>query len=193
MAYLATDAVWTAIAERIEGVNTIAPRAMPTQGQDGYLKCDRVEGQGTYEQATRALAQGNASIAIEVERSPQSGPMLSNSLIYLLRIRVRITYNLTSQADNANVYQATKSMAQRHADMLTQALCCPDTLLVTQAQGVSWTGGVLPAGTATGLISGMLYPDSPGMTITRDDGDNSDVYETELAFTATVDVAAATS
>lgn len=190
MAYLATDAIWTAIAERIEGVNTTVPRAMPTSG-DGFIKCDRVEGAENLQLALRTIGQPVASIQIEADRSPNTTPMPGNLFLYDLTITVRIGYNLTSQAEAANQYQHTKSLAQRHFDMLTQALCYPGVLAVTTAAGVKYDGTTLSAGTATGLVSGMLFPGP--CRVMRDDGGNSDSYETELVFTATALVTAATS
>lgn len=189
MAYLATDAIWTAIAERIEGVNTIAPRAMPASGGTAYIKCDRVEGADVTQLAIRSLAQPIASIQIEVDRSPNTTPMPGNVFLYDLTVTIRVTYNLTSQAEYASDYQHTKSLAQRHFDMLTQALCYPGVLRVTQANGVAYDGTTLAAGTATGLVSGMLFPGP--CKVLRDDGNDSDTYETELLFKATAYVTAA--
>lgn len=191
MAYLAADAIWTAIAERIEGVNTIAPRAMPASGASAFIKCDRVEGADLTQLALRTLGSPVASIQIEADRSPNTTPMPGSAFLYDLTVTVRVAYNLTSQAEAANQYQHTKSLAQRHFDMLTQALCYPGVLAVTQATGVAWDGNTLNSGTATGLVSGMLFPGP--CRVTRDDGGQSDTYETEIVFHATAYVTAANS
>lgn len=188
MAYLAADAIWTAIAERIEGVNTIAPRAMPSTGVD-YIRCDRVEGSDVAQRAERSIAGPIASIAIEADRSPNTTPTPSTLVLYDLKITVRVTYNIASQANAAATYQSTKSIAQRHMDQLTQALCYPGVLLVTQANGTAYDGTTLAAGTATGIISGMLYP-GPATIISDAEG-FSDIYEINLAFTAQAMVSAA--
>lgn len=194
MANLASDAIWTAIAERIQGVNTLGPagRCMPATGAT-RIKVDRVIGGDDDMQRWRTLGAANASISVEYERSPQNPPQGGTVYLYDLRVTIAVSYNLTAQAALAPNYQVVKSLAQRHHDMLVQALCYPGVLLVTQATGVAYDGSTLSAGTATGIVSGCLFAAPPGMTITRDDGGQSDLYETAHSFTASAYVQAATS
>lgn len=192
MSYLASDAIWTAITERITGVNTIGPtgRVMPTTGA-ARIKCDRVANGPEVMQQWRTLGCANASVEIAYSRHEGSPSQGGNIYLYLLTVTVAVSYNLTSQAALGPTYQVVKSLAQRHSDMLDQALSYTNAMLVTQAAGKAWDGSTLASGTATGIVGGSLF--YKGMTITRDDGDQSDLYETEHVFTGTANVAAATS
>lgn len=192
MSYLAADAIWTATKERVEGINTIGPsgRVMPSSGVN-RIKCDRVKGAPISMDQWRALGCANAYIEIAYARSSASPPQGGNIYLYDIDVRIGVAYLIADAASLAATLQVAKSLAQRHEDMLTQALSYPNSMLVTQAAGKAYDGTTLASGTATGIVSGCLF--ARGATIVGDGTGGSNVYEVEHAFTGTANVAAATS
>lgn len=193
MAYLARAAIWQAIRERVEGTNTIAPRAMPATGATS-IRVDRIAGADQSMNEWRSMGGAVASIPVpEIDRSAYAVSTPGSLQIYALKVVVQVSYNLTSEAARAPDYESVKALAGLHGDMLSQALCYPGVLAATVSAGKSETGSVLAPGTATGLVSGQLFPASPGFVVTSEGGGSPDTYEVEHHFTATAVVTAAIS
>lgn len=181
MSYANLDAIWVTIAERIAGTNTVGPsgRVMPTSG-DYVIRVDRLPGGDDWTNEDRAIAGAVASIDIELERSSQTTAQPGSVYLYDMRVKIKITYNLNDPADTAADYQADRSVAQRHPDMLTQAFGWPGAL-ATVTTTTTLEGRTVTSGTATGIVSGMLMPASPGVAVVGDSVPG-EKYEMEHTF-----------
>lgn len=119
---------------------------------------------------------------LSMKRSPSSPPVIGNLALYEIEWRVRVQRLLdrTSQIDD-NVRDAVKALAFQDADVLAQALGFPGNLTTTTA------------GTATGIVSGLLsYVDSSS-DIRGPVDDGASIIETDHRFTCVVRSAPATS
>lgn len=95
---------------------------------------------------------------------------------YEIDVKVKITYNLKGQEPQSVDYADRKAIAERHADMFSQALTEPRSLDTCLATGES-----------TGISSGMLRTQSPLYRITSDDPDNA-IFQVEQSYKAIVQV-----
>jgi hypothetical protein len=193
VAFLRADVIWTAIAERITGVNTLGfnGRVMPASGAYA-LKVDRIDGADPNRQAQRSETMPNASIRILPLPSEDSPSQPGSVSIERIKVTIAISYNLPQEDGPTPRVVYIKSLAQEHANRLKQALGPPGVLHVTQAAGVAADLTVLNAGTATGLMSDCLIASKEGMRVTKDDGPGG-LYEIELDFTGQVVVQQAMS
>lgn len=181
MAYANIDAIWVTVAERIAGVNTVGPsgRVMPTTG-DYAIRVDRLPGGDDWTNEDRAISGPVASVEIELERSAQTTAQPGSVYLYDLRIRIKVTFNLNDPADGAADYQADRSVAQAHADMLTQAFGWPGALAAVTVT-TTLEGRTVTSGTQTGIVSGMLVPTPPGIALAADSVPG-EKYEVEHTF-----------
>jgi len=178
MAYLAASAIQTRLREVLEDargtLRTIAVGTFLGSAPEGESDMDRA----------RAAVEGATAEALitSVKRNASSPPMLSNVAFYDLTVRVRVTRIVTRTAQiDDSARDAIKAMAFRDADVLRQALGFPGNLTATHA------------GTATGIVSGLLsYSDSAaavrGLVI-----DGSSIIETDHRFTCIAQSTPATS
>lgn len=178
MAYLAAGAMQTRIREVLqEAAGNLRTIDLGTYGGD------MPEGLTTMEAARRSAIVARVEARMtSMSRSASAPTTYSNVAQYDVEMRVRVTRVLdrTAEIDDA-ARDAVKAAAMMDADVLSQALGYPGNLTTTAA------------GTATGIVSGLLtYRDSSSSVGGAVD-DGAGIIETDHRFTAIVRSSPATS
>jgi hypothetical protein len=169
MAYLAASAIQTRIREVIES----AAGSLRTISAGSYLG-DAPEGEGDMERARAAILGAKVeALCTSFSRSASNPPTLGNVALYDSEWRVRVTRILdrTAQIDDST-RDAVKSLAFRDADVLSQALGFPNNLATTAA------------GTATGIVSGLMTYRGSSSSVRGPVDDGASIIETDHRFTA---------
>lgn len=178
MAYIAASA----IQKRLREVLQSAAGSLRTISAGTYIG-GFPEGDGDMENAQAAVEGARIEARVmSVSRSPASPPIIGNVSLYQMRVRVRVQRLLSrdTQVDDT-VRDGVKALAFRDADVLCQALGFPGNLSTTTA------------GTATGIVSGLLsYVDSSS-DVRGPIDDGASIIETDHNFTCTVRGAPAVS
>ncbi len=178
MAYVAA----AAIQKRVREVLQSAAGSLRTITAGTYLG-EFPEGDSDMDSARATVVGARVEAQVlSVKRSPSSPPVIGNLALYEMEWRVRVQRLLdrTSQIDDT-LRDAVKALAFQDADVLAQALGFPGNLSTTTA------------GTATGIVSGLLsYVDSSS-DIRGPVDDGASIIETDHRFTCVVRSAPATS
>jgi hypothetical protein len=145
VSYWSADALVTRMREVIED----SRGTLRTIAANTYSG-DLAPGLGLNEEARRGLhvlvdgAPTECRVA-SVKRSAASPPVIGNIALYDIEVEVRTVYPTTSNVKISDSYRdAVSGLAAKAADVIGQAFGYPGNLLTTQA------------GTATGLVSGLL-------------------------------------
>lgn len=178
MAYVAAGAMQTRVREVLQSaagnLRTITL---------GTFSGDMPEGLTDMEAARRSAIVARVEARMTgMSRSASAPTTLSNVAQYDVEMRVRVTRVLdrTAEIDDAT-RDAAKAAAMRDADVLAQALGYPGNLSTTAA------------GTATGIISGLLTYRDSASSVRGPVDDGAGVIETDHRFTAIVRSSPATS
>jgi hypothetical protein len=171
VAYVAAGAIQTRVREVIEGASASLRSITP-----GAYLGDLAEGDSDMDRA-RAVVSGARveALCTGMDRSPSSPPIIGNVALYDMRWRVRVVRLLsrTAQIDDAT-RDAVKALAFQDADVLAQALGFPGNLATTTA------------GTATGIISGLMTYTGSSSSVRGPIDTGASILETDHSFTAIV-------
>lgn len=178
MAYIAAAAIQTRIREVLQSnAGTLRKITASTFGGD------LTEGVSDSELARRGVTIARIEARmVGMGRSKSSPPVIGNLALYDSEWNVRVvrTMDRTTQIDDTT-RDAVKALALLDGDVLAQGLGFPGNLTTTTA------------GTATGIVSGLMtYVDSSSEVRGSVD-DGASVIETDHRFTAILRAVPATS
>lgn len=178
MAYLAASAIQTRVREVIQGAAASLRAITP-----GTYLGDSPEGEDDMGKARAAIEGARVEARVTRQsRSPSNGSIMSNVALYEQEWRVRVIRILTRTSQISDTTRdAVKALAMQDADVLSQALGFPENLKTTTA------------GTATGIVSGLLTYRDSSSDIRGPIDDGASIIETDHRFTAIVKSIPATS
>lgn len=176
MAYLNA----AAILARIEQVLVDSLGSVRTVPTDRF-QADAYAGQPDAEAAIRALVVPTVDVEIVAQRPHRSPPTMHSMQLRELDVVVTVTRATDATAKiDAATRRALRALAATDADVCAQALGYPGNLTTTSA------------GTATGLVTGLLtYLDS--VTATRFEGETSARTVSTHRFRGIANITQATS
>lgn len=178
MAYLAAGPIQTRIRQVLEQ----AAGSLRTITAGTYLG-DFPEGEDDMGSARAVVTGARVEARVtSVKRSPSSPPVVGNLALYELEVRVRVQRLIDRTAQiNDTLRDTAKALSFQDADVLAQALGFPGNLSTTTA------------GTATGIVSGLLsYVDS-SVDVRGPLDDGASIIETDHRFTCVARSTPATS
>lgn len=178
MAYVATNALQTRLREVLQdGAGSL--RAITANTFGGNLP----DGFSPNGDAVRSVALPQVECLIsDIERSPNSPPLVGNVALYKISVRVRVVHRMPSWAQVSETDRdAVKANAAEAADQIAQALSWPGNLAATSG------------GTSTGLVSGMLSHIKSATQPVSVVDDGAAILATEHLFTGTLRSAPAVS
>jgi hypothetical protein len=171
MAYIAAGPIQTRVRQVLEQ----AAGSLRTISAGSYIG-GFPEGDDDMEGARAAVEGARVEARVlSVRRSPASPPIIGNVSLYEMRWRIKVQRLLdrTTQIDDA-IRDAVKALAFQDADVLCQALGYPGNLATTTA------------GTATGIVSGMLSYLESSSDVRGPIDDGASIIETDHLFVCTV-------
>lgn len=178
MGYLAAGAIQTRVREVLEGAaGDLRTIDLGTYGGD--MPEGLTDAEATRRTATIARIEARVT---NMSRSASAPTTFSNVAQYDMEMRVRVTRILDRTAEiDDTTRDAAKAAAFRDADVLAQALGYPGNLSTTAA------------GTATGIVSGLLTYRDSASSVRGPVDDGASLIETDHRFTAIVRSSPATS
>jgi hypothetical protein len=178
MAYIAASAIQTRVREVLqEAAGALRTITAATFGGD------LTEGVGDAELARRGVTIARIEAReVGMSRSASSPPVIGNLALYDSEWSIKVvrTLDRTTQIDD-DTRDAVKALAMKDGDVVAQALGFPGNLTTTTA------------GTATGIVSGLMTYVSSSSAVRGGVNDGASIIETDHRFTAILRAAPATS